>query len=44
MYKLILVEDEIETLENIIRNIDWETCGFTLAGKSPIGTRSALLG
>ncbi|HZJ57936.1 MAG TPA: response regulator [Clostridia bacterium] len=37
MYKLVLVEDEIETLENIVRNIDWETCGFTLAGKALSG-------
>ena len=43
MYKLILVEDEIETLENIVRNIDWETCGFTLAGKALSGQEALSL-
>jgi two-component system response regulator YesN len=43
VYKLILVEDEIETLENIVRNIDWETCGFTLAGKALSGQEALSL-
>ena len=29
-------------LENIIRNIDWETCGFTLAGKALSGQEGFL--
>lgn len=33
MYKLILVDDDAFTLQNISMAVDWEKNGFTLAGK-----------
>lgn len=32
MYKILLVDDEVEVRESIARTVEWEKCGFSLCG------------
>lgn len=34
MYKIILVDDEVDVRESMARTVDWEQHGFTLCGRA----------
>ncbi|MCF2941546.1 response regulator [Paenibacillus alkaliterrae] len=37
MYKVLLVDDEADVREGLVQEIDWESCGFTVAGTAENG-------
>lgn len=37
MYKLIIVDDEEEVRKGVLRKIDWQGCGFEIAGEAENG-------
>ena len=41
MYKLVIIEDEVLLRKSIIEKIEWEKCGFIIAGEAENG-RDAL--
>jgi two-component system response regulator YesN len=37
LYKVLLVDDEADVREGLLQEVDWEACGFTIAGTAENG-------